>query len=113
LITQLQQKLIAAGLLTSRTAVIAERADFKCEYCGHHIVPRNDDGTDDVDNMACACILCNRIKNRFDPRKVLGSTYTRADALRVAADYIRAQHEATTQHYLAKYRSIIQQARQR
>ena len=85
----LQEKLIAAGLLTCRTAEVAERADFRCE---------------------CACMICNRVKNRFDPREVLGSKYTRADAIRVATDYIQAQHEATTRHYVSKYRSIIQEA---
>jgi HNH endonuclease len=120
----LRKKLIAAGLLTCRTAVVAERAKFRCEYCKldllasaaayrqwefDHIVPRTCDGTDDVDNMACACMICNRVKNRFDPREVLGSKYTRADAIRVATDYIQAQHEATTRHYVSKYRSIIQE----
>ena len=58
---------------------IGIRADFRCEYCGRdllrdidayeslqkdHIVPRRDDG---VDNLAVSCKTCNFLKRRTDP----------------------------------------------
>ena len=51
---------------------ISERAQNACEYCGlhqddsplaalhvEHIIPRIHGGTDDLDNLALACIDCN------------------------------------------------------
>ena len=56
---------------TTRAAV-RERADNRCEYCKlhqddsplavlhiEHIVPRFHGGTEDLDNLALACIDCN------------------------------------------------------
>ena len=53
----------------------AARAEMRCEYCRapqrafnwrfevEHIVPRKMDGTDDADNLALACHVCNRLKS--------------------------------------------------
>jgi 5-methylcytosine-specific restriction endonuclease McrA len=53
-------------------AAVRERADGRCEYCQlhqddsplaplhiEHIVPRFHGGTDDLDNLALACVDCN------------------------------------------------------
>lgn len=76
---------------------VRRRADNRCEYCGlpqdqsplaalqiEHIVPRKHGGSDDLDNLALACIDCNLAKSSniagrdpdtsqltrlFDPRK--------------------------------------------
>lgn len=63
--------------------LVFSRANGRCEYCllshtavGHphesdHIVPRQHGGVTDVDNLALACIRCNRYKGpnvgSFDP----------------------------------------------
>lgn len=62
---------------------VAERANYRCEYCllhqeygakkheADHIVPRKHGGRDDVDNLAWACFQCNRYKGSevaaYDP----------------------------------------------
>src|SRR6266571_3390689 len=56
----------------SKRASVQERAGDRCEYCQlhqedsplaalhvEHIVPRFHGGTDDLDNLALACIDCN------------------------------------------------------
>jgi len=55
-------------------ALIAERAEFRCEYCHapaalfnfpfeiEHIVPTARGGTDDPDNLALSCRACNVFK---------------------------------------------------
>jgi 5-methylcytosine-specific restriction endonuclease McrA len=53
-------------------ALVRERAGNRCEYCGlhqddsplaalhvEHIIPRQHGGTDDVSNLALACMDCN------------------------------------------------------
>jgi hypothetical protein len=54
---------------------VAERAKHCCEYCKSldtfspnyftidHIIPEPLGGTDDLDNLAYACFLCNRLKS--------------------------------------------------
>src|SRR5436190_10046321 len=81
----------------SRRASVQERAGYRCEYCQlhqedsplavlhvEHIIPRIHGGTDDLDNLALACIDCNlhkgpnltgidtqteRVTNLFHPRR--------------------------------------------
>ena len=56
----------------STKAIVRERAGFRCEYCQlhqddsplavlhvEHIVPRKHGGSDDIENLALACIDCN------------------------------------------------------
>jgi HNH endonuclease len=55
-------------------AFVFERAGFICEYClailayspqpfeGEHIIPVSKNGSDDEDNLACACGGCNGSK---------------------------------------------------
>jgi hypothetical protein len=63
--------------------LIAERADYHCEYCRmpqaialhkhepDHIIPRQHGGKTDAENLALACMRCNRYKGTnigsFDP----------------------------------------------
>jgi hypothetical protein len=54
--------------------LIEERADHRCEYCRlpqaialhrhepDHIVPRQHGGENDAENLALACLRCNRYK---------------------------------------------------
>ena len=63
---------------------VCRRANFRCEYCGlhqdqsplaalhvEHILPRKHGGSDDLDNIALACIDCNLHKGSnvagYDP----------------------------------------------
>jgi hypothetical protein len=63
---------------------VCRRAEFRCEYCGlhqdqsplaalhiEHVLPRKHGGTDDLDNLALACIDCNLHKGSnvagYDP----------------------------------------------
>ncbi|WP_197455027.1 HNH endonuclease [Stieleria varia] len=56
----------------STKTIVRERAGHRCEYCRlhqddsplatlhvEHIVPRKHGGTNDLDNLALACIDCN------------------------------------------------------
>ena len=52
-------------------AQVAERAGRHCEYCGRpqeaevmdltvdHVVPRANQGSSDISNLALACLACN------------------------------------------------------
>jgi len=90
-------------------AYVVERAAQRCEYCHRHqedsplaalqlehIVPRKHGGTDDVDNLAAACIDCNlrkgpnltgvdpdtgQITPLFDPRRQAWTDHLRWDGL--------------------------------
>jgi hypothetical protein len=63
---------------------VRRRAGYRCEYCGlhedqsplaalhiEHVLPRKHGGTDDLDNLALACIDCNLHKGSnvagYDP----------------------------------------------
>ena len=64
---------------------VAERAAYRCEYCGlpqrfalhahepDHIVPHQHGGESHLQNLAWACLRCNRYKGpnvgSFDPLK--------------------------------------------
>ena len=96
--------------LATRTIVIA-RAEGRCEYCRRHeddsplaplhvehVVPRKHGGSDDLDNLAAACIDCNLRKGSnltgvdpdsgaitplFDPRRDLWTENFSWDGLRI------------------------------
>uniref|UniRef100_A0A6H1ZSB2 Putative homing endonuclease n=1 Tax=viral metagenome TaxID=1070528 RepID=A0A6H1ZSB2_9ZZZZ len=54
---------------------VLERDNFTCQYCGQyapnvalevdHVTPREDGGSDDVDNLKTSCFACNRGKSGF------------------------------------------------
>ena len=63
-------------MINKRTKkIVFHRAQFICEYClipashtpqsfnGEHIIPVSKNGTDDLDNLACACGGCNSSKS--------------------------------------------------
>lgn len=83
---------------------VKERADSRCEYCGvleiithfdhqaDHIVPPRHGGSDELDNLACACFRCNNAKGTdiatydfdtqsrvflYDPRQHVWTDYFR------------------------------------
>lgn len=57
--------------------LVAQRADYRCEYCRSpefvnadrftvdHIYPRSLGGSDDLDNLALACRRCNERRYNF------------------------------------------------
>jgi len=65
---------VASDITADLRAEVAQRAEHRCEYCGiheedagfalqvDHIVSRKHGGTSVPDNLAYACILCNRYK---------------------------------------------------
>ena len=74
---------MAADVPASVRQLVAERAASRCEYCllpqavalhrhePDHIVPRQHDGQTHENNLALACLRCNRYKGpnvgSFDP----------------------------------------------
>lgn len=68
---------------TELRKLVAERADFRCEYCHlpekaslhkhepDHILPRQHGGQSTEDNLALSCLRCNRYKGpnigSYDP----------------------------------------------
>ncbi|MEM9776163.1 MAG: HNH endonuclease signature motif containing protein [Chloroflexota bacterium] len=74
---------MAADISTKLRKLVAERANYCCEYClmpqfavfhkhePDHIVPRQHGGQTDEENLALACMRCNRYKGpnvgSFDP----------------------------------------------
>jgi hypothetical protein len=59
-------------------APVAERANYRCEYCHapedafnfpfevDHILPMSRGGSDDLDNLALSCRACNSYKSFFE-----------------------------------------------
>lgn len=59
-------------------AAVAERAQYRCEYCHapeevfnfpfevEHILPIARGGSDDLDNLALSCRACNAYKSTFE-----------------------------------------------
>ncbi len=74
---------MSSHIPASLRRLVAERAAYRCEYCGQpsavalhphepdHIVPSQHGGTPDESNFALACFPCNRYKGpnagSFDP----------------------------------------------
>ncbi|HEY2839336.1 MAG TPA: HNH endonuclease [Pirellulales bacterium] len=96
--------------VATRTRVI-ERGGRRCEYCGRrqedsplaplqveHVIPRKHGGSDEIDNLAAACIDCNLRKGSnltgidpetgvitplLDPRRQAWSDHFRWDRLEI------------------------------
>ncbi|OAI53019.1 hypothetical protein AYO47_05735 [Planctomyces sp. SCGC AG-212-M04] len=90
---------------------VRNRAALRCEYCGlyegespllshqvEHIIPRKHGGTDDLENLALACIACNLFKGAnlsgidpdtrlvtplFHPRRERWNEHFRFDSLEI------------------------------
>lgn len=101
------------------------RARFKCEYCGRdylsssdthlygfetdHVIPRSKGGTDDFENLALACIPCNRIKRHTVPNPDLVGQ-SRAELVAAARSYIERLRKRNDER-LAAVRSLLDQLR--
>lgn len=58
---------------------IYDRQNGLCAYCGQHrnikymtvdhIIPLSKGGTDDLDNLKCACKICNQLKDDMLPHE--------------------------------------------
>ena len=104
------------------TARLAERAGFRCEYCGldflqspenyklfqvDHIVPESRGGSSQPDNLAIACMQCNYcFKCSHDPRQEAGTNASREVLVQAAREFI-AKQKASTEQELAVLRAIV------
>ena len=63
-------------------AIVCERAGYKCEYCDKdmlasldnylskvhdHVIPKEANGENHVENYALSCAVCNTLKGRWNP----------------------------------------------
>ena len=101
---------MASDINDELRAEIAQRAGWRCEYClihledsgfSHqvdHIVSRKHGGSSTSNNLAYACVICNRYKGSdvasiepgtgeiirlFDPRRDLWADHFRIDGARI------------------------------
>lgn len=74
--------MLAQGTILRRREALWEAAEHKCHWCGcltiftpkivpnqatiDHVVPRGKGGSDLKENMVCACLNCNRRRNKED-----------------------------------------------
>jgi len=67
---------------SERDAIVFVRANGKCEYCGvdlihdritwdsvqfDHVIPKSKEGSDEEQNLALSCKVCNNAKMTFYP----------------------------------------------
>src|SRR6266853_634204 len=95
-------------------AEVRERARNACEFCGlhqddsplaalhiEHIIPKIHGGSDDLDNLALACIDCNLHKGRnltgIDPQLCTkkASTESASGRLKIAQRFIAVNYRST------------------
>lgn len=117
------RQLVGLGNWTRESAELAERADFRCEYCGldlletpdnyrqfqeDHIVPITCGGSQtDVNNLALVCRTCNwNWKPRWDPRTVAGQNASRDELIAAVRNYVRDQKFKTEQE-MVRVRAIV------
>lgn len=122
------KQLLALGYWSERSAVVATRAEFKCEYCDlefyatpenyklwetDHIVPRRRRAdADNLENLAAACLVCNsKFKGQFDPRIEAGSNATREQLIAAVRQYIVEQKQKFTQSTMAPEIAAIKAGR--
>lgn len=63
----------AGGKITwpKRVMAVLLRDEFTCNYCGEiglnmtadHVIPLSRGGGDEMNNLVCACAMCNRVKS--------------------------------------------------
>lgn len=99
------KKLVETGKWSETTAKLAERAGYKCEYCGldllgsveaykqfevDHIVPISRKGNpQDFDNLAVSCRHCNfHLKRFWNPSAVAGESASRDELIAAARQYL-------------------------
>jgi 5-methylcytosine-specific restriction endonuclease McrA len=89
------------------------RDRFKCQYCCKrfspadltldHIIPRSQDGTDDPENLAAACIPCNQRKGARNPDEARMPLLATPSALRYGLDRAMLAHYAESYPDWAPY----------
>ena len=113
------RKLIQTGKFDRKYAYISERSGYHCEYCQRdllapeaigmwcieHIVPRRLGGSDEQDNLAIACVVCNKLKGDWDPGNN-GANNTRESRITAANVHINDNRTKEEQH-LRLIREII------
>jgi len=117
------EKVVATKKWSVEAARLAERAGFRCEYCGldflespenyklihvDHIVPISKGGSlIDFENFAIACKPCNySFKRSFDPRTMAGEDQSRAALIAAARKYIE-ERKGRTREELKILRAIV------
>jgi hypothetical protein len=84
---------------------VFKRDGFTCQYCGRktpdvvlevdHVIPRAEDGSDELENLVTACWDCNRGKGArlLDDRAPAPDVAAQAEMLREREEQLRAYHE--------------------
>ncbi|MCF6190670.1 MAG: HNH endonuclease [Cocleimonas sp.] len=102
------QKLAETGKWHINTAMLSERADHKCEYCGldffesvsnyksfqiDHIIPTSSGGSNDNENKAVSCKTCNMdLKSRWNPATVCDSK-DRKKLIEAVKKYVKSRED--------------------
>ena len=120
------QALVATGKWGERDARLSERSRHHCTYCGRdllgsvdefklwekdHIVPQSAGGEDTEENITLCCLVCNRIKGKWDPRKQVGPDPSREELIEAAKKYLFAQRTKLLVEIM-RYREIVMLARE-
>jgi hypothetical protein len=106
----------ALGWWTGKWFKVVLRAGFRCEYCGldflssvnafwswskDHIVPKSQEGTEDMDNLAACCHVCNNLKlKRLPPGQ------DRTSRIAAATRYL-CQRRDETEPKLKRARKLV------
>ncbi len=113
------RQLKRTGKFGDKWAYILERSGYRCEYCGRdllapeavgmlcidHILPKTLRGSEDRDNLAIACVVCNKLKGKWDPRNN-GANTTRESRIAAAKVHINDERTKEEQH-LRVIRKIV------
>jgi 5-methylcytosine-specific restriction endonuclease McrA len=107
---KLLDKMIEKGC-SRRDATVFVRAKGCCEYCGEqlmhdrikwgsvqfdHIIPKSEGGSDDHENLALSCKVCNNAKMTFIP-----SGAKRSELINTAAAHIRKRRKNANEFWLS------------
>ena len=89
------------GRFGHKYAYILERSGYKCQYCGRdllareavgmlcidHILPKTMKRYEHPDNLAIACVVCNKLKGKWDSTNN-GANTTRESRMAAAKVHI-------------------------
>ena len=104
-------------------ATACERAGYRCEYCGkdmlaslddyrsietEHIIPRSAGGSEELDNLALSCPVCNsqRFKGRYNPAKDAGEGASRDKLIQAVKEHLIKKRVENYKEFL-RYRLIV------
>ena len=104
-------------------AIICERAGYKCEYCDKdmlasldnylsmqrdHIIPRNAQGSETVNNYALSCAACNdrRLKGSWNPASVVGDDACRDELIQAVRQHVRERRSNKHEEF-SRYQQIV------